>query len=175
MKTRSLMFLIPLLLAGCGGADGDNIQAWMADQGAMMHGKVDPLPPVVPFIPIAFIGTDGQDPFTAKQAAAKNLENTPAASKLMPDLNRKKEFLEGYPLDNLQLVGIVKRFNVNWALIKSPEGNVNMVKAGNYLGQNYGKILKVSLDGLSLKETSQNAQGEWTEREFPIDLKDDGK
>ena len=173
MKRQFLLCLFSglsaMTLSGCVVQD-QPVKEWMDEQSAKMSGKVDALPPVVQFVPIAFAGADGSDPFAPKISEIQSSKGS--SGEKIPDMNRKKEFLEGFPLDNLKLVGIIKRFNVNWALIKSPDGNVNMVRAGNYLGTNYGKIVSVSADGLMLKESVQNGQGEWSEREMPVELKD---
>lgn len=170
MKKIIAALITPVLLSGC-IVQQQPVKEWMDEQSAKMSGKVDPLPPVVQFVPIQFAGNDTVDPFAPKMADLKT-DGTGANAKFMPDLNRKKEFLEGFALDNLKLVGVIKRFNINWALIKSPDGNVNMVKAGNYMGLNYGKIISIDQNGLVIKESVQSGGGEWSEREMPIELKE---
>ncbi len=41
---------------------------------------------------------------------------------------------------------------------------VYQVRPGNYLGQNYGRIMKVSETEIVLREIVQDAAGEWIER-----------
>ena len=38
------------------------------------------------------------------------------------------------------------------------------VKAGDYLGQNFGKITKIGETDIALREIVQDAAGEWIER-----------
>ena len=47
---------------------------------------------------------------------------------------------------------------------------IYQVRAGNYLGQNYGRVTKVSETGLSLREIVQDAAGEWIERTATLQL-----
>jgi type IV pilus assembly protein PilP len=49
------------------------------------------------------------------------------------------------------------------------------VKPGNYLGQNYGKIVKVSETEVTLREIVQDATGEWTERTATLQLQERSK
>ncbi len=153
-----------LTLVGCSSGVQD-IEAWMTSEASRMKGQVAPLPPVKPFVPVAFAGQDSPDPFLIRQPHSGSMENA-------PDQNRKKEFLEGFPLDQLSFVGIIHRNKITWALIKSPDNNINMVRSGNYLGQNYGKIHSVSEDELLVKEAIMDAQGGWGENEVSIPLEE---
>ena len=47
---------------------------------------------------------------------------------------------------------------------------IYQVRAGNYLGQNYGRVTKVTETGLSLREIVQDAAGEWIERPATLQL-----
>ena len=45
-------------------------------------------------------------------------------------------------------------------------------KAGNYLGQNYGRSPKVTETELDLREIVQDAAGEWIERTATLQLQE---
>ena len=49
------------------------------------------------------------------------------------------------------------------------------VRAGNYLGQNYGKITKVGETDVTLREIVQDAGGEWIERVAKLQLQERSK
>lgn len=150
------------LLSGCGSST-DDLQEWMNVEGSKLKGQVPPLPPVAPFKPLAYVGAEMGDPFAPKKAVRGGSANA-------PDQARKKEFLESYPLDQIQMVGTIFRHGVQWGLVRSPDNNINMVRAGNYMGQNFGKIVGISDASVKLKETVQDAQGEWAEREVAIEI-----
>lgn len=158
----TLLIAATLALAGCASGISD-IESWMQAESAKMVGKVPPLPPVKPFTPVAFIGMDLPDPFAIRR---------PESGENAPDQNRKKEFLEAFPLEQLSFVGIIHRNKVTWGLIKSPDNNINMVRAGNYMGQNYGKIQKVTEDNIIVTEAVMDAQGGWGENEVAIPLQE---
>ncbi len=46
------------------------------------------------------------------------------------------------------------------------------VHVGNYLGQNYGRITKVTETGITLREIVQDAAGEWIERTATLQLQE---
>ena len=46
------------------------------------------------------------------------------------------------------------------------------VKVGDYMGQNYGRIVKIGETELSLREVVQDAAGEWTERISTLQLQE---
>jgi type IV pilus assembly protein PilP len=81
------------------------------------------------------------------------------------DTTRVKEFLEGFPLDSLKMVGTVQKEDKLWALIKIPDGGVQSVRKGNYVGQNYGKIISVSEAKLELSEIVTNGLGGYKEQD----------
>ena len=90
----------------------------------------------------------------------------------MPDANRVPEFLEGFPLDSLRMVGTVYQGKDLWALIRIPDGAVHRVRAGNYLGKNHGKVTKVEEMRVALQELVENGFGGYKEQENAIALTD---
>ena len=49
------------------------------------------------------------------------------------------------------------------------------IKAGNYLGQNFGLVTDVSENELKLRDLVQDASGDWTERVGAVQLQEVGK
>ncbi len=62
---------------------------------------------------------------------------------LAAEINRRKEPLEAYPIDSMAMVGSVLHNGQPYALLKV-DNLLYQVKQGDYLGQNYGKITKIS-------------------------------
>ena len=63
---------------------------------------------------------------------------------IKPDTTRRKEELEAFPLDVLKMVGTVVMKSNLWGLVKADDGTIHRVQAGNYMGKNYGKIIRIS-------------------------------
>ncbi|MFO1302374.1 MAG: pilus assembly protein PilP [Burkholderiales bacterium] len=165
----ALPFVAALALAACGGESHQDLRAWMADQGKGARGKLDPLPQIKPYDPFAYNAFDLPDPFKPRK-----IEPTKGASKLAPDLTRRKEPLEAYPLESLSMVGTLERNKTVYALVRTPDRDVYQVRAGNYLGQNFGVITGIGDSEIKLKELIQDGAGDWTERTSSLQLLQDG-
>ena len=138
----------------------------MADQGKGARGRVDPLPQIKPYEPFAYNAFDLPDPFKPRK-----IEPTKGGRKLAPDLTRRREPLEAYPLDGMTMVGSVVRSGRAYALLRV-DNLLYQVKSGDYLGQNYGKITRISETDIALREIVQDAAGEWIERTSALQLQE---
>ena len=116
-------------------------------------------------------------PCTTTPASPKprKIEPTKGASKLAPDLTRRREPLEGYPLESLSMVGTLEKNKTVYALVRTPDRDVYQVKAGNYLGQNYGVVTTIGEGEIKLKELIQDGAGDWAERSSTLQLQTDAR
>ena len=82
-----------------------------------------------------------------------------------------KQLLETVSLDKLKFVGTIGSGNHLSALINSANDNlVYTVNVGNYLGQNYGRIIKITPDAVTLSETVEDTNGNWEKRQVVMPL-----
>ncbi len=158
---------VALLIAGCGGQSHQDLREWMQEQGKGAKGKLDPLPQVKPYEPFAYNAFDLPDPFKPRK-----IEPVKGGSNLAPDLTRRKEPLEAYPLESLQMVGTMQRGRATYALVRTTEKDIYQVKVGNYIGQNFGVIVGITDNEIRLKELVQDGTGDWTERSSTLQLAD---
>ena len=156
-----------LLVAGCGGQSHQDLRNWMAEQGKGVRGKLDPLPQIKPYEPFAYADFDLPDPFKPRKIEPVKGEST---SKLAPDLNRRREPLEAYPLEGLSMVGTLEKGKALYALVKTPERDIYQVRQGNHMGQNFGVIVGISDTEIKLKELMQDGAGDWSERSSTLNL-----
>lgn len=156
---------IGLLVAGCGGESHQDLRAWMQEQGKGVKGKLDPLPQVKPYEPFAYNAFDLPDPFKPRK-----IEPVKGGSKMAPDLSRRKEPLEAFPLESLQMVGTLQRGKNTYALVRTTEKDIYQIKIGNYMGQNFGVVVEITDGEIRLKELVQDGAGDWTERSSTIQL-----
>ena len=94
------------------------------------------------------------------------------ANKLLPDAHRKKEVLEAFPLDALHFVGMISEGHTPWALIMAPDSTIYRVRVGNYIGQDYGKIVAIADNTLTLQEVIADSMGGWRNKERLLSLLD---
>ena len=57
----------------------------------------------------------------------------------------------------------MSRKKVSYAIVQV-DGSLYQVRAGNYLGQNFGVITKITESEVVLKELVQDAASDWVER-----------
>src|SRR5436309_12423274 len=164
MLRLCLSLAVAVSVAGCGGQHED-LKAWMQEQGKGVKGKLDPLPQVRPYEPFAYNAFDLPDPFKPRK-----IEAVKGGSKLAPDLNRRKEPLESFPLESLQMVGTLQRGKSSFALVRTTDKDIYQIKVGNYMGQNFGVVVEITDAEVRLKELVQDGAGDWTERSSTLQL-----
>lgn len=168
MRAAHLIFLLPLLLVGCGGEEFQDLRDFVKNAGADMRGKVEPPPDIKPYEPFSYDNdTALPDPFKPRKPDVRNVNRT---GQNQPNLDRPKEEMEDFPLESLRMVGFLFQKNVGHAVIRSSEGKLYRVKAGNYIGQNFGQIVSVSETEIKIKEMVQDSAGDWSERESSLQL-----
>jgi type IV pilus assembly protein PilP len=171
IRSGSLLALLAITLAGCSG-EQEELTQWMEQQKREVKPNVQPLSPPKKFVPQPYIALNGVEPFSAqKLTVALKQEAKQPNSLLAAEINRRKEPLEAYPLDSMSMVGSVVKGGRPYALLKV-DNLLYQVKAGDYLGQNYGKITKISETDVSLREIVQDAAGEWIERMSSLQLQE---
>lgn len=169
----SVAVFVLLGVAGCSSSDQAELQQWMTDQRIAIKPKVEPLPEPGKFSPQPYNQESAIEPFSNQKLtqALKRDSNQATANVALiaPELSRRKEPLEASPLDAVSMVGSLIKTGQPVALVRV-DNLIYQVRAGNYLGQNYGRVTKVTETGLSLREIVQDAAGEWIERPATLQL-----
>lgn len=163
------------VLAGCGQSGQDELQQWMREQRAQTRPRVQPIPEPKKFSPQAYTEERSTDPFTNQKLTQalrrESSQSTSNAALVAPELARRKEPLEAYPLDAMAMVGSLIKQGKPVALVRV-DNLIYQVHPGNYLGQNYGRIVKVGETEVVLREIVQDAAGEWIERPAALQLQE---
>lgn len=160
--------LVATLLTACGGEEFQDLRDFVKNSGADMRGKIPPPPEVKPYEPFAYNNEANlPDPFKPRKP---DLRSGSRAGLNQPDLDRPKEALEEFPLENLKMVGYLYQNRVGYAVIRAPDGKLHRVKAGNYIGLNFGLIKEVTDTAVVIKEMVQDSTGDWSERMSSMQL-----
>ena len=163
--------LVAFAMAGCGG-EQEELAQWMEQQRREVKPSIEPLSAPKKFAPQPYAALGGVEPFSnQKLTVALKQEARQPNSLLAGEINRRKEPLEAYPLDSMAMVGSVVKAGRPYALLKV-DNLLYQVKPGDYLGQNYGKITKISETDVALREIVQDAAGEWIERPSALQLQE---
>ena len=172
MKRATVIIAAALLVVACDGGEQQELKSELAGLTKDVRGKVPPLPVVKPYEPVPYTAYDLPDPFgPAKIQLAAKGTGPGTGGGLKPDLNRPKEPLEAYPLESLRMVGTLERGKQTFGLVRADAG-LYRVRIGNYMGQNFGVITKISESEIMLRELFQDAGGDWAERESTLLLQE---
>jgi type IV pilus assembly protein PilP len=163
-----------LVLAGC-TSDIDELKQWMEQERKDAKPTVTPLLPPKKFLPQPYEAGAGVDPYSPqKLSVAIKQEAAQPNSLLTAEISRRKEPLEAYPLDSMAMVGSLMRDGRRHALLRV-DNLLYPVKSGDYLGQNFGRVTKISETEITLREVVQDAAGEWIERTSTLQLQEKGR
>ena len=170
--------LVLLALGGCSASGEDELREWMASERAQARPRVTPLTEPKQFQPVGYEVNSEMDPFDPmKLTQALRRESAQMASNaalIAPELARRKEPLEAFPLDAISMVGSLNKEGKPTALIKVDK-LLYQVQAGNYLGQNYGRIVAINETSVQLREIVQDPAGNWIERTTSLELQEEAK
>ncbi|RYH24785.1 MAG: pilus assembly protein PilP [Alcaligenaceae bacterium] len=150
----------------------------MDELRATTRSRVVPLTEPKQFNPQSYVVATGTDPFSVdKLSQALRRDSTQSvtnAALVSPEMARRKEPLEAYPLDTMTMVGSLNKTGTPTALL-NVDKLLYQVRLGEYLGQNYGKIVKITETGIQIREIVQDASGDWIERMTALDLQEGKK
>lgn len=158
-----------LMLVGCAGDEFQDLRDYVTEVKSRPASGIDPLPPIPAYESFAYDPEGIRNPFQPVDEPTETTE-VAEASGPGPDLNRQKEELEGYPLDTLRMVGTLDLNGTLWGLVRTGDRVIHRVLPGNYLGQNYGKITRITDNKIELSEFVTTGSGKWRERDASIAL-----
>jgi type IV pilus assembly protein PilP len=152
-----------LVAGGCSGGQSD-LQKWIEATKKKPGGRIQPLPEVKPYETFVYSAANLRSPFQPQGPNAVGQNN------LRPSSRRNREFLEGFSLDTLKMVGTFKVGSNFYGLVQSKDGLVHKVQPGNYMGQNDGKVTEITGGRISLVEIIPDGLGGYIERPAALAL-----
>jgi len=165
MRRAAIILLACLGLTACGD-EHEDLQQWMKESTKDFKGKLPPLPEIKTYSEVAYEAGGLLDPYNPAKLEA---ERKRGSSGLRPDLDRRKEPLEAYPLESLKMVGALMNGKMVHALIQA-DNNLHQVKIGNYMGQNFGIITDISETEVTVRELVPDSLGDYAERVSTLQL-----
>jgi type IV pilus assembly protein PilP len=162
-------------LAACSKSDDlADLKRYVTELDDRYKGHVAPLPQLKPYETFAYKAQGLKDPFLQPVPQETQEKQVASAAGIHPDFSRPKEPLEQFPLDALRMVGTLEQNDVTWALISAADGTVYRVRSGNFMGQNYGKIVNITEARVDLAEMVPDGKGGWQEHKAEIELSETG-
>lgn len=169
MRAKSSLIVLlssTLLLTGCGvSRDFGDLEVRMAALDARPSGQVPDVPVYDSQELFFYTASDRRSPFRDPRQREEALAPQIVDTGIAPDLEREREELEAFTLDQLIMVGHIQRGSQPLrALIVDPTGQLHRVQLEQFLGQNYGRVVSVSPQRVEMLEIVPNGLGGWLER-----------
>ncbi|MGA7801474.1 MAG: pilus assembly protein PilP [Gammaproteobacteria bacterium] len=170
----ALRGLVALLLGAgltaCASSNMQDLHSYVKHVESRQHSRIEPLPEFQPFQTFVYQDQKLRSPFTPPSFSRPASLGGHSDNGIHPDFNRPPEPLEQYPLDSLRMVGTLARNGKDWALIQDSSGTIHMVRPGNHLGQNRGKIVQITEAKVKLVEIVPDGMGGWMKRNAALAL-----
>ncbi len=168
MMRKFIPLMLPLLLAGCANKDMSDLHGYVDEVKGRPPSGIEPIPEIKQVVGFVYAAKNRRDPFTPQEDETAATE-TVLDNGIRPDPNRRKEELESFSLDSLRMVGTLEQDEQTWGLVKTNDGTIHRVATGNYMGQNDGKITRISEDKIELIELVPTGSG-FLEKEAAVAL-----
>ena len=162
-RMAMVLVLLPLLGA-CGRSvtstpgDAPNLEKWVAEVKKRPAPALEPLPVMQQFETFEYAAQSLRDPFS------NAFTDEGGVGGLRPDPNRRRQVLEQFPLDALDMVGTIGEGGGLVALVMAPDKVTYRVRPGIYMGQAEGRVTTVTTDRIDLVELVPDGAGGWLER-----------
>ena len=158
-------------LTACNNSNVKDLKSYVDEVKSQQQSKIEPLPEFAPYETYLYSANTERDPFTPPKNTQRKKELAKAGGNgLKPDFNRPREPLETEPLDSLRMVGTLEKKGRKYALIRMGDSTIHRVKPGNYAGQNFGKIVRISESEVEVMEIIPDGLGGWMERPAKLAL-----
>ena len=159
---NSAFVSVLLLMAGCESRT-DQVQMKIQEIRNQAPLPVQPPPVFTPVPNYSYSGYQLKSPFIPTSLAEEL--RVMAGKRVYPNLSRPLQPLESYTLEELIMKGTMKDATGNIvALIKTPDGELEKVQRGSYMGQNHGRVVVINPNQMELIEIVPDGQDGYIER-----------
>lgn len=165
----SALFLVSLLGACSTDSQHSDLRSYINDIKAKPLGSIEGIPTFEIYEPYVYNSGAERSPFD-KPVVIERRIIAQANSNVRPDEARTKEYLEGFDIGALSMVGTLEWNSRDWALVKDDTGEIHRVRAGNYLGKNHGRVVRLNENSIELVEIVSNGLDGYIERPRIIEL-----
>jgi type IV pilus assembly protein PilP len=155
-------------LSAC-SSDINDLETWIQKTNTLPGADIRVLPVVSVYEGFTYSAYDQRSPFDNSLQIKQR--KSVGRSTLRPNIHRTPQILEKYPLDSLNMMGTIAKNKTIWALIQTPDKKIHRVRTGQYLGQNFGKVIKIEHTKIKLSELIPSGFDNWKKRQTSIAIK----
>jgi type IV pilus assembly protein PilP len=158
----SMFVMLGVVLTGCESRI-DVVNQEMVNIRNQQPIAIEPAPDFVPVESFNYAAQQLRSPFMPGSLASELKIN--AGKRVYPNLNRQLQPLESYPIENLNLKGSLRNQSGQiMALIQTPDGQIERVQVGSYMGLNHGRIIKITPTQIDVMEIIPDGREGFVER-----------
>lgn len=163
MNKHFMAALLPVfLLVGC-SSRLDVVNEEMAKIRSEPPAPIKPAPTFEPVPQFEYAAQNLRSPFLP-QSLYTELK-TMAGKRVYPNFSRQPQPLESYALESITFKGSLRNTSGQISgLIQTPDGQVEQVQVGNYMGLNQGRIIKITPTQIDLIEIVSDGRDGYIER-----------
>jgi type IV pilus assembly protein PilP len=160
-----------VVLSGCGaGNDFSDLDAYMNEMRLRAPGKIEPTPTFRSYPTFTYNAASLRSPFS-RQVRVDLAGQKHGSRNVKPDPDRVRQYLEGFNIEQFEMVGTISNASGSFALLRGA-GGVHRLKVGDYLGRNDGRIVAINASQVDVVEIVPDGQGAWLERPRTLPLKE---
>ena len=150
------------LLVGCDSRI-DAVNQQMANIRNEQPLPIEPAPVFTPVPSFNYSAQQLRSPFLPSSLA--NELKIMSGKRVYPNFSRQAQPLESYPLESLTLKGSMKgNTGQIVGLIQTPDGEIERVQRGHYMGMNQGRIIEITPTRIDLLEIVPDGRDGYIER-----------
>jgi type IV pilus assembly protein PilP len=162
IKKITLFSMLGLLLVGCDSRI-DAVNQEMANIRNQPPLPIEPAPDFTSTETFVYAAHQLKSPFLPSSLAAEL--KIMAGKRVYPNFNRQQQPLESYALETLNMKGSLRnQAGGIIALIQTPDGQIERVQRGNYMGLNQGRIVNITPTQIDLIEVIPDGREGYVER-----------
>ncbi|OTG63749.1 pilus assembly protein PilP [Acinetobacter sp. ANC 3903] len=162
MQKISLSLMLGLMLVGCDSRI-DAVNEQMANIRNQPPLPIEPAPVFPPVPTFDYAAHQLKSPFLPSSLAAEL--KIMSGKRVYPNLSRQLQPLESYAIESLNMKGSMRSQSGQiLALIQTPDGEIERIQRGSYMGVNHGRVINITPTQIDLVEIIPDGREGYVER-----------
>jgi type IV pilus assembly protein PilP len=162
MQKISLSLMLGLMLVGCDSRI-DAVNEQMANIRNQPPLPIEPAPIFPPVPTFNYAAHQLKSPFLPSSLAAEL--KIMSGKRVYPNLSRQLQPLESYAIESLNMKGSMRSQSGQiLALIQTPDGEIERIQRGSYMGVNHGRVINITPTQIDLVEIIPDGREGYVER-----------
>lgn len=159
-KTFLAAALLSVLVTGCADPEAEVDQAMNAAK-AVIPPKIEPIPSFYEKRVALYEVANLRTPFISHEVYSRVKNYVP--KRIVINEHRTKQPLEQFALESLLFSGVLSKGAKLDAMIQTPDGDMKVVRVGNYMGQNHGRVKEITKESMTVVEAIEDGSDGYVE------------